>query len=149
MTNFSQMHRARVFNEISLEYDWYHPRIRFVRVPRADVHLRGQFEEISKGLVAWAAKNTSSSLDVEDTAFVYIPVHELQVENIKSRFGNVELLNPEISLPAQAQASIRYDYFVLLTPHTQTPVTLSELLRYLTSRDSHLSWLLGSGFHQH
>lgn len=130
ITDYPQMHRARVFNQISLEYDWYHPRVRFVRVPRTHVRFLGQFEKISKRLVALAAKNTSCPLDVEDTAFIYMPVHELQVENIKARFGNVELLDPEISLPAQAQASIRYGYLF------NSPHTLKLLLPYQDCRDN-------------
>jgi hypothetical protein len=43
----------------------------------------------------------------EDPNLVYLPVHELQIENIKSRIPHVEVLADDIYLNAMAQSSIR------------------------------------------
>jgi hypothetical protein len=100
------MHRARLFNSKTLEYDWYHPLIRFIRVPRGDLEAKGEFERLSGCLCAKAAENAGRVLQ-DDPAFIYMPVHELQIENIRSRVENLQVLDPEISLRAQAQSSIR------------------------------------------
>jgi len=100
------MHRARLFDSNFLEYDWYHPSIRFVGVPRADLEVKGDFVRLCRCLAAKAAKNAGRRLQ-DDPTFVYMPVHELQIENIRSRMGNLRLLDPEISLRAQAHCSIR------------------------------------------
>jgi len=104
-----QMHRARMILSNALEYDWYHPRIRFVRVPRADLVILGGFEAKSKDLVAKAAQNAGLLLPTGASS-IYMPVHELQIENIKQKFRDIEVLPAEVSLPALAQSSIRSGY---------------------------------------
>ncbi|CAA7267094.1 unnamed protein product [Cyclocybe aegerita] len=100
------MHRARMLASSPQDYDWYRPRIRFVRVPRSDIDALGNFVELSKLLVARAFEKAGHTLD-QDDAFIHVPVHELQIENILTRFRNVEVLDPTIFLPALAQSSIR------------------------------------------
>ncbi|KAF8899908.1 IucC family-domain-containing protein [Gymnopilus junonius] len=102
------MHRARMLPENggSLDYDWYHPRIRFVRVPIGHIELLGNFQNISQDLVDQAAKQAGDTT-IDHERFVYMPVHELQIQNIVSRFQGVEVLGPHINLPALAQSSIR------------------------------------------
>lgn len=100
------MHRARMLSNCSLEYDWYHPRIRFVRVLKTKLAVLGQFEKIGKDLAKKASERTAHTLP-EDDAFLYMPVHELQVENICSKFNDIEVLDPDIYLPSLAQSSIR------------------------------------------
>jgi len=100
------MHRARQIDSLSMDYDWYYPRIRFVRVPRTDVVLLGEFEEISRRLATRAAEKAGHVLEEED-AYIFMPVHELQLKNIKSKFRNVEVLGPDIFLVVMAQSSLR------------------------------------------
>ena len=100
------MHRARMLSTCSLEYNWYHPRIRFIRVSRAKLSVLGDFEKIGKDLAKKALERTGRTLP-EDEAFLYMPVHELQVENIRSKFNDVEVLDPDVYLPSLAQSSIR------------------------------------------
>lgn len=104
--NTLQMHRARLCNSDSLEYNWYHPQIRFIGVPRGDLEVKGDFDRISRGLAAKASENADHVFE-DDAAFIYMPVHELQVENIRSRMTNLKILDPEISFHGQAQSSLR------------------------------------------
>ncbi|KAF9448315.1 hypothetical protein P691DRAFT_669682 [Macrolepiota fuliginosa MF-IS2] len=100
------MHRARMFDSASFEYDWYHPRIRFVRVPRSSLSILGDFERTFRDLAKLAASRAGRALpDDEDS--VFMPAHELQLDNIIKRFHDVEILPPEVYLPALAQSSIR------------------------------------------
>ncbi|KJA26270.1 hypothetical protein HYPSUDRAFT_36546 [Hypholoma sublateritium FD-334 SS-4] len=104
------MHRARMLplnyaTENAMDYDWYHPKIRFVRVPASQLNLLGSFRLISREMAAKAYERAGQSLAGDD--FVYMPIHELQTKNIASKFKNVEILRPEIYLPALAQSSIR------------------------------------------
>jgi hypothetical protein len=101
-----QMHRARMHPTCSFEYDWYHPRICFVRVPRFQLAVLGQFEKISKDLARKAVERTGR-IFMADEAFLYMPVHELQVEHVRSKFEDAEILDPDIYLPSLAQSSIR------------------------------------------
>lgn len=39
-----------------------------------------------------------------------IPVYDLQVSNLRSKFPDVEILDEEFSVPSLCQASIRYVY---------------------------------------
>ncbi|KDR79022.1 hypothetical protein GALMADRAFT_137986 [Galerina marginata CBS 339.88] len=102
------MHRARMLpqNIGSLDYEWYRPFIRFVRVSRRQVDLLGQFERVSKNLANKAANRAGRTL-LHGDDYIYMPVHELQIPNVVSKFQNVEVLDPAISLPALAQSSIR------------------------------------------
>lgn len=102
-----QMHRARMLHfSISPNYDWYHPRIRFVRVPRSSLDLLGPFEQTIRRLAEQAADACGRVLP-SDESRVLMPVHELQIENIISKFNDVEVLHPDISVEALAQSSIR------------------------------------------
>ncbi|KAF8640269.1 hypothetical protein AX16_010164 [Volvariella volvacea WC 439] len=101
------MHRARVLpTNASSDYDWYHPRIRFAVVPRTSVDVYGEFEEKIRSLAHGAARRVGMQLPEDDTKII-MPVHELQVENVQAKFGDVEFLHPDISVGALAQSSIR------------------------------------------
>jgi len=100
------MHRARMFPSNLTNYDWYNPRIRFVRVPRSSLDLLGPFDDICRRLVKLAAGRVGYSLSDDGTS-VYMPVHELQVPNVLSRFSDVDALPSDVSLPALGQSSIR------------------------------------------
>lgn len=90
-----------------LDYDWYHPRIRFVQVPRTSLDILGPFESVMRTLAGKAAEKSGRELP-DDPSFVFMPVHELQISNIASKFHDAEILHPDISLQALAQSSIRF-----------------------------------------
>jgi hypothetical protein len=101
-----QMHRSRMLPTSMQEYDWYHPRIRFVRVPRSSLDIIGSFEHDIHSLVETATELSGGTLS-DDPSSVLVPVHELQIPNIASKFDDVEILHPEISVQALAQSSVR------------------------------------------
>ena len=90
-----------------LEYDWYHPRIRFVAVPRSKLDIRGPFEYEMRCLATAAAARSGKVLP-DDLSFILMPVHELQIPNIANMFRDVKILDSDISVEALAQSSIRY-----------------------------------------
>ncbi|KAF9484378.1 hypothetical protein BDN70DRAFT_903720 [Pholiota conissans] len=105
------MHRARMLppnyaSENAMGYDWYRPRIRFIRVPISDLDVLGAFKEISEQLVAKAFDNAGRTL-AKNEDYMYMPIHELQVKNVASKFAHIEIVDSEIYLPALAQSSIR------------------------------------------
>ncbi|KAG5642424.1 hypothetical protein DXG03_002798 [Asterophora parasitica] len=100
------MHRARMLPLSLSDYDWYRPRIRFVRVHRANIKVLGPFEtEILK--LAKGAAERSGQLLREDPSTIVMPVHELQIPSITAKFPDVEVLHPDINVQAFAQSSIR------------------------------------------
>lgn len=90
-----------------LDYDWYHPKIRFVRLERSRIDVLGPFEREIHKLVEVAAQKSGKNLP-EDAASIIMPVHELQIQNIIAKFPDVDILDDNISVQALAQASIRY-----------------------------------------
>lgn len=102
------MHRARMLSlETPQDYDWYHPVIRFVHVPRASLDILGPFERELSVLAEQAATRAGKTLPV-DEGKVIMPVHELQIPSIVAKFQNVDILDPEINVRALAQSSIRF-----------------------------------------
>ncbi|KAF5334269.1 hypothetical protein D9758_015548 [Tetrapyrgos nigripes] len=93
------MHRARMMPKVPDSYDWYHPIIRFVRV-------LGPFVKTVHALAQSAALSAGLSLPDSDDS-VIMPVHEAQLDNILSKFPDVEALDPAINVRAEAQCSIR------------------------------------------
>ncbi|KAG5652766.1 hypothetical protein H0H81_003704 [Sphagnurus paluster] len=100
------MHRARMLPQYVSGYDWYRPRIRFVRVAKANIKVLGPFERDIRKLAEAAAEGSGRTLH-DDANSVLMPVHELQIPNIAAKFPNVEILHPDVSIQALAQASIR------------------------------------------
>jgi hypothetical protein len=95
-----------MFDSAPSDYDWYHPRVRFVRVPRSSLNILGEFEVTFRQLAELAASRAGKSLPVDECS-VFMPAHELQIDNILKRFEDVEVLPSDIYLPALAQSSIR------------------------------------------
>jgi hypothetical protein len=58
-------------------------------------------------LVAKAAARSGKAFP-DDRFSVLMPVHELQIPNIASKFHDVKILDSDISVKAYAQSSIRY-----------------------------------------
>ncbi|KAG6888931.1 hypothetical protein C0995_004944 [Termitomyces sp. Mi166 len=100
------MHRARSLPSTVLYYDWYHPRIRFVCVPRARISVLGPFEASIRELAKSIAERCGRWIPVDPDLFV-MPVHELQIPNIVAKFPDANVLHADINVQAYAQSSIR------------------------------------------
>jgi hypothetical protein len=88
-------------------YDLYSPRIRIAALPRASLHITGDFEALTRPILEAAIRNAGKALDVPEN-HVIVPVHELQVPHILHKFEEAIIHPEEFSVPARAQQSIRY-----------------------------------------
>lgn len=106
------MHRARrtlppLQSLTPATRDWYRPRVRFAVVPRSRMDVRGDFEIQILDLAKAAAAHVGASLPQIAPDRLIMPVYDLQVANIQDKFADVQILPEEISIQAQAQASLR------------------------------------------
>ncbi|TFK28163.1 hypothetical protein FA15DRAFT_665648 [Coprinopsis marcescibilis] len=127
------MHRARLLPLGSIDYDWYRPLIRFVQVPKNRLDIRGAFKGISNSVAKSAA--AKSGIELDCSSYVYMPVHELQVPNIKKLFGDLKILPPQVHLKAMAQSSIRTVILPELPGHAlklSVGVKISSALRTIS-----------------
>ncbi|KAJ6577417.1 IucC family-domain-containing protein [Mycena capillaripes] len=99
------MHRARMCANAPSDYNWYRPKIHFVRLPKDSLDTRGPFDSIMRDLVTKAASTsgTQNPDDVPDT--IFMPVHEMQLPTVLAKFKNVQVLEPTIDV--LGQSSIR------------------------------------------
>jgi len=88
------------------EYDLYNLRVRLIALPRASLRVEGPFEEYMQPILESAARNACQDLVILDGYFV-MPVHELQVHHIREMFPEAHIFPEELSVPSQAQQSIR------------------------------------------
>lgn len=115
------MHRARMSISplpppLPGQYDFYHPRVRFLSIPRSRLSIQGNFEELLGPLFKSAATNAAKPLSASKGQMLF-PVHELQIPNILANFPDARILPEEFSVLAPAQASIRYVYrFIVKAP---------------------------------
>ena len=123
------MHRARTLPFEIAKYDWYRPRIRFAAVPRPLLDILGPFECIIRRLAEKIASKSNHSLP-DGSLFVIVPIHELQIENIRARVPNLEILHHDVAVDALAQSSIRYYAAPSQCNHNSKPLT--EPSSYLT-----------------
>ena len=91
-------------------YDLYSPRLRLAILPRASLHVTGNFEALIQPILEGAMKNAGRALDVPETHMV-VPVHELQVPHILDKFKEATVFPEEFNVPALAQLSVRYLFF--------------------------------------
>lgn len=89
-----------------LNYDWYNPHVRFVRVARSKLDILGSFECKTRKLAQVAAEKSGRRL-LDDQSSVLMPVHELQIPNIRNKFPDVKILHRDIRIRGLAQSSIR------------------------------------------
>ncbi|KAH9041648.1 IucC family-domain-containing protein [Lactarius pseudohatsudake] len=87
-------------------YDLYSPRLRFAILPRASIHVTGDFEALIQPILERATNNAGRALDVPENHIV-VPVHELQVSHILDKFEEATVCPEEFSVPARAQQSVR------------------------------------------
>lgn len=109
-----QMHKTRRFLPPLPDYapglyDLLHPKLRFVSIPRTNLKLTYDFEELIKPLLQEASLRCSKGLFIEDDRVV-IPVHELQLVHIQDKFPDALVYSDEYSLPLLAQQSLRYSF---------------------------------------
>ncbi|KAJ7116428.1 IucC family-domain-containing protein [Mycena epipterygia] len=99
------MHRARMCADAPSDYNWYRPKIHFIRVPSESLDTRGRFQSFMRDLVTKAAlaSGTQNPEDVPGTTFM--PVHEMQLSTVLEKFQDVQVLEPTVD--ALGQSSIR------------------------------------------
>jgi hypothetical protein len=107
------MHRARrtmppLAPATLMTRDWHHPRIRFAVIERSRLDILGAFEDHVRRLAEAAAAKCGKQLPDIGSCHVVMPVYDLQIANLKEKFTGVMILDEDISLGAQAQASLRY-----------------------------------------
>ncbi|KAF7424254.1 hypothetical protein PC9H_009560 [Pleurotus ostreatus] len=88
------------------EYDLYHPKLRFVALPKDDLKITHDFEGLTAPVREAASANANKPLVVPE-GFLAIPVHELQVAHIQDKFKDAVIYPPEFYVSALAQQSIR------------------------------------------
>src|SRR6266404_4652629 len=106
------MHKTRYFlppmpSLTPGNYDLYFPRLRLAILPRANLHVTGDFEGLLQPVLEGARKNAGRDLNVPENHIV-VPVHELQLSHILDKFKEATVFPKEFSIPARAQQSIRY-----------------------------------------
>ncbi|KAI8337933.1 IucC family-domain-containing protein [Chlamydoabsidia padenii] len=85
------------------------PKVRLLAIPKDNVQLRGDFETLARPLV----DNMLSKLDneAEDgdkwSNHVFVPVHELQLANIKQLFPKAYIFPESVHITVQSLTSIR------------------------------------------
>jgi hypothetical protein len=89
------------------DYDWQHPPIRFVAVPRASLSIQGAWDDLIAPFCEAAARNAARPIDIAED-HTLIPVHALQIPNIQEKFPDAILLSKEYHVEALAQQSLRY-----------------------------------------
>jgi len=117
----TQMHKTRMFlppipDVVSGSYDLYNPQVWLVSVPRDSLHITGDFDACTVPIVKAAIRRAGRILEIPQDRIV-VPVHELQIHQIREKFPEVEILPDEYSLPASAQQSIR----LVLRPQSLLP----------------------------
>jgi siderophore synthetase component len=125
-------------------YDFMNPLIRFVEVPLDKVVIRGSFKETIERITKLMASSPPSS---DNT--VLMPVHEMQIPNIESKFPFVNILPEKYSIRAKGQASLR----TLVIPDLNDialklplGIKVTSALRTVTPWSTHSGTALGNIF---
>lgn len=87
-------------------YDLYHPKLRFIAMPRDSLKITYNFEELLAPLLQAASRTAGRQMEVPPDSVV-VPVHELQLYHIREKFPEVHVFPAEYHLPLLAQQSIR------------------------------------------
>lgn len=106
------MHKARralppILPILPGEYDWQHPLIRIVAVSRERLHIQGAWDDLIAPICAAAATNAGRPINIPEENTL-VPVHALQIPNIRTKFTDVSVLPEEYHVDALAQQSLRY-----------------------------------------
>ncbi|KAG5718892.1 hypothetical protein E4T56_gene17381, partial [Termitomyces sp. T112] len=105
------MHKLRFFLSPLPDFapgtvDLYHPRLRLVAVPRNNLHITYDFEDLVRPVVDAMCRKAGRSVEIREN-YVAIPVHELQVAHIQDKFKEAEIYPEDVGLDILAQQSIR------------------------------------------
>ncbi|KAG2182392.1 hypothetical protein INT43_007322 [Umbelopsis isabellina] len=87
------------------DYDLAHPNIRIAAIPRSSLILTGSFEKLLQPMMKIILEKTNNVPD--SNHYALIPVHELQLPNIKHLFKDIIILPEDCSVQAQALTSLR------------------------------------------
>ncbi|KAH9177423.1 hypothetical protein EDB89DRAFT_2218461 [Lactarius sanguifluus] len=112
------MHRARHTVPPLLPHD---PQSRDWNFPRP-------FEEEARVVVELASRVSGRPLPQRDGCII-VPVYDLQVENLRAKFPDVEILDDDFSIPAFGQASIRFPNIAL---KLSVGISVSSALRTIS-----------------
>ena len=124
------MHKTRGFlpplaDEQLSTYDFLHPHLRYVSLPRQQLKILYEFEKLTAPLLAQACEKAGTHVEAP-SHHVVIPVHELQVVHIKDKFPDAFIFPESINTPLRAQQSLRCVFLVfelnLLTTLTRSVV---------------------------
>ncbi|KAI7892511.1 IucC family-domain-containing protein [Mucor mucedo] len=91
-------------------YDLDHPRVRLVGIPRGSATVRGEYEELSKGLIdalLAAGGGNVQELRNKYNNHVFIAIHELQLPNVEQKFDDLVIFPAQHCVPVEALASLR------------------------------------------
>ncbi|KAL0083998.1 IucC family-domain-containing protein [Phycomyces blakesleeanus] len=149
------MHKARksyppmpplIPGKVNLEQ----PQLRLVAVPVSSLKIRGDFEKLSAPIVnAILSKSEGKSADEMRAAYpnhIFIPIHELQVPNVESKFPEATVLPKENSVTIQSLTSLRSvavpDILPGLSLKLCLGIKISSALRTITPFSTHF----GPGF---
>lgn len=89
------------------DYDWQHPLIRLVAVPRASLNIQGAWNDLIAPVYVAASENADKPIHVPED-HTLVPVHALQIPNILEKFTDATVLPEEYHVDALAQQSLRY-----------------------------------------
>ncbi|KAI9505612.1 IucC family-domain-containing protein [Coemansia spiralis] len=110
------MHRARYavppLEHIAPDTDFFHLRLAFIAVPRSEVRIEGNLEELLDPLYGNTDMDSADKqgsqyiLDYVDRSVeIVLPVHPLHLPAVQAMFAFARVL--PFSVPAEAQASLR------------------------------------------
>ncbi len=146
------MHKTRRFlpplpNYPPGEYDLLRPQLRFISIPRENVKITNNFEELVHPLLTAVSSRSGEQLVIKDD-HVVIPVHAIQVAHIQDKFPEAHIYPEDFNLPLLAQQSLRY----VLSQKSSSPISIntfsSDLSSYLMSTVVYiLNWRLVSSLH--
>lgn len=106
------MHKARraVFPIAPVQpgdFDWQHPLISLCAFPRASLHIQGAWDDYLAPLCEAAAIKAKMPIDIPE-GYTIIPLHALQVANVREKFPEAYILPEEYHVEALAQQSLRW-----------------------------------------
>ncbi|KAH6913153.1 IucC family-domain-containing protein [Coprinopsis sp. MPI-PUGE-AT-0042] len=88
------------------QYDLLHPTLRLIAVPTSNLRITYNFTEILAPLVVAFERRAGKTIVVPD-GHTIVPVHDLQLHHIRSKFPEAHIFPEVFSLPLQAQQSLR------------------------------------------
>ncbi|KAI9300073.1 hypothetical protein BJ944DRAFT_171418 [Cunninghamella echinulata] len=86
-----------------------HPKVRLLAIPKENIQLRGDFEELSKPLIdlMLSADQDNNKFREEWANHILMPVHELQLPNTKALFPQAHIFPESIHVTVESLTSIR------------------------------------------